>query len=152
MIKVKETGLLPRIQKLEKCLREQASKTGGCPRRLSPKVIQNLRGTKGYQSKVLDRKPKGTKAKLWIAKLRAKLRANLWFASLTKQSFVWRQNFVQNFVLQAIQSLQSFACKNSVFASTSFVRRLQAFGEKFLEAHDKLCFLFWKHFRTYAKN
>ncbi|RYX87879.1 hypothetical protein EON73_00175 [bacterium] len=26
-------------------------------------------------------------------------------------------------VLQAIQSLQSFACKNSVFASTSFVRR-----------------------------
>ncbi|RYX87734.1 hypothetical protein EON73_00730 [bacterium] len=32
---------------------------------------------------------------------------------------------IDNFVLeatQAIQSLQSFACKNSVFASTSFVR------------------------------
>ncbi|RYX87825.1 hypothetical protein EON73_00460, partial [bacterium] len=46
------------------------------------------------------------KAKLCMA-------ANLWFASRRRQ----------NYVLQAIQSLQSFACKNSVFASTSFVRR-----------------------------
>ncbi|RYX87820.1 hypothetical protein EON73_00425 [bacterium] len=36
--------------------------------------------------------------------------------SLQKQSFC-----VQNVVLQA-NALQSFACKNSVFASTSFVR------------------------------
>ncbi|RYX87743.1 hypothetical protein EON73_00680 [bacterium] len=36
--------------------------------------------------------------------------ANLWFASLTKQSFVWRQNYV----LQAIQALLWYP-KNKVF-------------------------------------
>ncbi|RYX87888.1 hypothetical protein EON73_00235 [bacterium] len=53
------------------------SKTSGSPK---PKVIQNRRFWK---------ERRGTKANLWIAKLRAKLR----FASLTKQSFVWRQTF-----------------------------------------------------------
>ncbi|RYX87931.1 hypothetical protein EON73_00115, partial [bacterium] len=68
-----------------------------------------MEGTKGYQSKALDRKTscKTTFCKPYKAKLC--MAANLWFASLTKQSFVWRQNFVQNYVLQAIQSLQSEA-------------------------------------------
>ena len=126
------------------------TRTGVQNRRLSPKVVpegypkpsgnegvpkQSFGSqTEGYQSKALDRKtPCKTSCKTTFCKPEA---ANLWFASLTKQSFVWRQNFVQNFVLQAIQSLQSFACKNSVFASTSFVRRLQAFGLQTKGLHE----------------
>ena len=37
----------------------------------------------------------------------AKLRANLWFASLTKQSFVWRQNFSPK--AAKLLAIQSFA-------------------------------------------
>ncbi|RYX87767.1 hypothetical protein EON73_00615 [bacterium] len=76
------------------------SKTEGHPRRLSPKVLE---GTKGYQSKALDRKTsckplvcKPYKAKLCMA---AKLLAEGGKTSRRRR---------QNFVLQAIQSLQSW--------------------------------------------
>ncbi|RYX87741.1 hypothetical protein EON73_00670 [bacterium] len=83
-------------------------KTKGCPK---PKVIQNLRGTKGYQSKPLDRKTSRRRRQNYVLQagggktlfckpykallcMAAKLRANLWFASRRRQ----------NVVLQAIQS------------------------------------------------
>ena len=84
-------------------------------------------------------KPKGTKALLWFAKLRA----NLWFASLTKQSFVWRQNFV----LQAIQKTPCKAYRRMVpkqsFGSQNFVQTfgLQAGRRQNFASHTKLCFV-----------
>ncbi|RYX87761.1 hypothetical protein EON73_00585 [bacterium] len=54
--------------------------------------------------------------------------ANLWFASLTKQSFVWRQNFVQTFGLQAEGGKTTFCKPYKAYKAklcTSFVRRLQ---------------------------
>ena len=94
-------------------------------------------------------KPKGTKAKLWFAKLCAKLRAKLRFASLTKQSFVWRQNYspqalASHTKLTKLTKLrvqkQSF-CKYKL--CTSFVRRLRA-KTLFLQVQAlyKLCKLY----------
>ena len=63
-------------------------------------------GLQAGGGKPLVCKPEGTKALLWFAKLRA----NLWFASLTKRSFVWR--------------LQAEGGKR--LTKQSFVRRLKA--------------------------
>ena len=53
----------------------------------------------------------------------AKLRANLWFASLTKQSFVWRQNFVQNFSPYKALLCKAFA-SHTKLTKRSFVQAL----------------------------
>ncbi|RYX87745.1 hypothetical protein EON73_00695 [bacterium] len=71
-------------------------------------------------------KPKGNKAKLWIAKL---------LAEGGKTPRRRRQNFVQNYVLQAIQSLQSEAlyklCK--AFASQKVTKSCTTFTSYILQ-------------------
>ena len=91
-----------------------------------------------------------------------KLRANLWFASLTKQSFVWRQNYSpkaaklrfasltkqsfvwrQNYVLQAIQSLQSEALYKLCKALASHTKLTKLCVQKLCFCKYKLCKALW---------
>ena len=120
------------------------SKTGGCPK---PKVIPEGCPRRFWKER------RGIKAKLWIAKLRA----NLWFASLTKQSFVWRQNSSPKAAKLLAEGGKTSFCKpyKAYTAGTKLTELIQSLQSwyklcklckrvlpktKFL---DSLCF--WKH-------